>query len=68
MIRKYRFGDPISTDAIVTEIPEERGEVPYFRVTCAAEETDRSVRLSIGLEDADDIIADIKQALEAAGK
>ena len=26
------------------------------------------IRLSIGLEDADDIIADIKQALEAAGK
>ena len=63
MIRKYRFGDPIPTDAIVTEIPEERSGVPYFRVTCAAEETDRSVRLSIGL-DPEDILFGLGETVE----
>jgi cystathionine gamma-synthase len=31
-----------------------------------AEITDRTMRLSIGIEDADDLIADLQQALAAA--
>ena len=32
MIRRYDFGTPYRTDAVVAEIPVTAGEVPFFRV------------------------------------
>ena len=31
MIRKYKFGKPFETEAVVENIPAERGEMPYFK-------------------------------------
>ncbi len=33
MIRRYAFGKPYDTDAVVLKLPAEKGEVPYFTVT-----------------------------------
>lgn len=30
MIRKYRFGNPFFTEAVIADIPAEQGELPYF--------------------------------------
>ena len=35
MIRKYTFGNPIPTDAVVLEIPREPGTPPMFDCACA---------------------------------
>lgn len=32
MIKKYRFGKPFPTEAVVTNIPEEKGAIPRFSV------------------------------------
>lgn len=32
MIRKYRFGNPLNTEAVVEDYPCEKGEVPYVEV------------------------------------
>ena len=32
MIRKYRFGNPLNTEAVVKEYPIEKGEIPCIKV------------------------------------
>ena len=32
MIRKYRFGNPLNTEAVVKEYPIEKGEIPCIEV------------------------------------
>ena len=32
MIRRYSFGTPCDTGAVVLSLPEEKGEMPYFDV------------------------------------
>lgn len=31
MIRKYRVGEPFQTEAVVVDLPIEKGEIPYFQ-------------------------------------
>ena len=33
MIRKYTFGTPLSTDAVVLDLPAEMGPVPFFTLS-----------------------------------
>ena len=37
MIRRYTFGTPLPTDAVVRRLPAEEGELPYFE-TAAGED------------------------------
>ena len=37
MIRKYRFGTPFETDAVVQKLPEEAGALPYFTTGTTAD-------------------------------
>lgn len=37
MIRKYRFGRPFETDAVVQKLPESAGPLPYFTVGQSAQ-------------------------------
>lgn len=54
MIRKYSFGHPLETDAVVLELPEENGQLPFFDVEKeTGEEGKNSVRISIDLEEED---------------
>ena len=46
MIRKYTFGTPLPTDAVVQSLPAEEGELPYFETTTGE---DGSVTFSIAL-------------------
>ena len=46
MIRKYTFGTPLPTDAVVQSLPAESGELPYFETTTGE---DGSVTFSIAL-------------------
>lgn len=46
MIRKYRFGSPLPTDAVVKEIPAEQGGLPFFSVEKGE---DGSLRFSVSL-------------------
>ena len=32
MIRKYRFGNPLNTEAVVEDYPCEKGEIPCIEV------------------------------------
>ena len=32
MIRKYRFGNPLNTEAVVKEYPIDKGEIPCIEV------------------------------------
>lgn len=32
MIRKYRFGNPLNTEAVVEEFPVEKGDIPRVEV------------------------------------
>ena len=32
MIRKYRFGKPLNTEAVIKEYPVEKGEIPCIKV------------------------------------
>ena len=53
VIRRYRFGKPIDTDAVVMKVPEERGEIPGLKVETGVGEDGRSVRFSFGMEEED---------------
>ncbi len=33
MIRKYTFGTPLSTDAVVLSLPAESGPLPFFSLS-----------------------------------
>ena len=33
MIRKYTFGTPLPTDAVVNSVPAEQGSLPYFNLS-----------------------------------
>ena len=46
MIRKYRYGSPLPTDAVVKEIPAEGGKLPFFSVEKGEE---GSLRFSLSL-------------------
>ncbi len=46
MIRKYTFGTPLPTDAVVQSLPAESGELPYFETRTGE---DGSVTFSIAL-------------------
>ena len=46
MIRRYTFGSPLPTDAVVQSLPAESGELPYFETRTGE---DGSVTFSIAL-------------------
>lgn len=60
MIRKYRFGNPFDTEAVIEEIKEEQGQVPYFTMSAsesaaAAVSVEQSVLNILNKEDLEQI-------------
>ena len=49
MIRRYSFGSPVPTDAVVRTLPAESGDVPFF--TVLREDEHVSFTLSLSPED-----------------
>lgn len=63
MIRRYDFGTPIHTGAVVHQLPAENAPVPYF----AVETKERQVSFTIVLK-ADDIIFGLGESLRGMNK
>lgn len=63
MIRRYDFGRPIDTGAVVRQLPVRTGELPYFTVT----EEDGVVRFTCALG-ADDMIFGLGESLGGVNK
>ena len=59
MIRKYTFGKPLPTDAIVQSLPPEKGSLPYFSVQTGE---DGSLTLSLSLHP-EEVIFGLGQAV-----
>ena len=64
MIRKYTFGKPLPTDAIVLSLPPEKGPLPYFSVQTGE---DRSLTLSLSLHP-EEVIFGLGQAVRGIDK
>ena len=64
MIRRFTYGTPLPTDAVVKEIPAETGELPYFSVT---NEMDGSVSFAITLYP-DEVLFGLGQAVRGMDK
>ena len=63
MIRRYRFGEPVSTGAVVREIPLSEGEIPQIK----AERDGERVRLTMPLEK-EDVIFGLGQNVRGINK
>ena len=48
MIRKYTFGTPYETDAVVMDLPAETGALPYFEMSTEGGRVSLSIRLNPG--------------------
>ncbi len=64
MIRKYTFGVPLPTDAVVREIPAEEGPLPYFGVTAGR---DGSVSFTLSLHP-EEVLFGLGQAVRGVDK
>jgi len=64
MIRKYTFGKPLPTDAIVQSLPPEKGSLPYFSVQTGE---DGSLTLSLSLHP-EEVIFGLGQAVRGIDK
>ncbi len=69
MIRKYQFGTPYETDAVVRDLPAEQGALPYFelRREDGADGTGGAVRLRIAL-DPEDILFGLGESVRGINK
>lgn len=63
MIKKYVFGTPIETEAVVENIEREEGNVPFFTV----EKTEKSITFSHRLEE-DDIVYGLGENVRGINK
>ena len=63
MIRRYDFGAPVNTRAVVRELPVAQGDVPFFTVA----RQDGSVSFALTL-DADDVIFGLGESLRGINK
>lgn len=63
MIRRYDFGTPINTGAVVRQLPTENTPVPFF----AVEEKESSVSFTISMAE-DDIIFGLGESLRGMNK
>ena len=64
MIRKYTFGTPLPTDAVVKPLPPQAGPVPFFDVRTGA---DGSLSFSLSL-DPEEVIFGLGQAVRGVDK
>ena len=64
MIRKYTFGTPLPTDAIVQSLPAEKGSLPYFSAHTGE---DGSLTLSLSLHP-EEVIFGLGQAVRGMDK
>ena len=64
MIRKYTFGTPLPTDAVVRQLPAEAGPLPYFSVQSGA---GGSVTISLSLHP-EEVIFGLGQAVRGIDK
>ena len=64
MIRKYTFGVPLPTDAVIREVPAETGSLPYFTLSSGEE---GSVTLSLSLHP-EEVIFGLGQAVRGMDK
>ena len=64
MIRKYTFGTPLPTDAIVQSLPAEKGPLPYFSAHTGE---DGSLTLSLSLHP-EEVIFGLGQAVRGMDK
>ncbi|MBP5727163.1 MAG: alpha-glucosidase, partial [Clostridia bacterium] len=64
MIRKYTFGTPLPTDAVVRPVPAEKGPVPYFTLENGE---DGSLTLSLALHP-EEVLFGLGQAVRGIDK
>ena len=64
MIRKYTFGTPLPTDAVVRPLPAQAGPVPFLEVAAGE---DGSVSFSLSLHP-EDVIFGLGQAVRGMDK
>ena len=63
MIRRYDFGSPVDTGAVVRQLPVRTGELPYFSVTVEGEQ----VRFACPLGE-DDMIFGLGESVRGINK
>ena len=63
MIRRYSFGSPVSTDAVVRALPAESGDVPFFTTSREGESVSFTLPLS-----PDDILFGLGESVRGMNK
>ena len=64
MIRKYTFGSPLPTDAVVQQLPAETGSLPYFHVQAGE---DGSLSFSLTMQ-ADEVLFGLGESVRGMNK